>query len=138
MRKPNKAVALGTEFVFNSFELETDINIEHHPKEFEWVHSPDEYGGISIPIPVDPNDTKPVVVGEKTTVEFLGVKGFPFKKALCQETSGLVPLSIDIRVYFEGREILLEDTVFTGLPAFPQSESKVDRMVGDVGSVKVL
>lgn len=67
----------GTEFSIESVEYSRELHTTEAAKEYELVHFPDEYGGVTIPVPVDPYDTEHVVTGQTTEGRLVAGDGFP-------------------------------------------------------------
>lgn len=136
MGSETKAVVYGTVFTVGSWDVHIDREFEERPKEYEMVYSPDPYGGIAIPVPVDRFDTEPVVTGEKITGVLREVEDFPFKELLSGHDSG--PMIVDIEMYIEPEPIVLVDTYFDRVPEFPQEMDTVDEMSFGCRAVDIL
>lgn len=57
----------GIEFSIEMLSVTHEWHTQEMPKEYTMEHLPDEYGGIYIPVPVDPHDTEHIVTGKTTT-----------------------------------------------------------------------
>lgn len=69
----------GDEFEIKTIGVDQEYETHEMAKEYTWEHFPDEYGGITIPVPVDPSDTETVVTHHGYDGRLVAGAGFPFE-----------------------------------------------------------